>query len=76
MSQPQEKEYNFAGDESVRCRGKGAWDRDGKKGWYFGWVRVGERCWAVVLWDGEDDPDLVKAESIEIASETWISPTA
>lgn len=37
----------------------------------YGTVTVDGQKWAVVMWYGEDDPELFKAESLEVAGQVW-----
>lgn len=71
MREPQELEYEFDGDTTKPCRVATGYADAGRQGIYFGKVVVNSRYWAVVLFDGEDDPDLYKLESIEVAEQVW-----
>ncbi len=48
------------------------WDGAGKQGILYGIV-VTDREWAIVLWNGSEDPDLFKAEAVEIMEPKWSS---
>lgn len=62
-----------------RFRVKKGWDVAGQEGEYYDYVRVKGMKWAIVLFDGEEDPSLYKADGIEICSIQWhavpIKPT-
>ena len=65
-------EYDFSLDQTVRFKVAKNWYRAGEEGEYFGCIYVNGRFWAIVLFDGEDDPDMMKAESILIEGlEKW-----
>jgi len=53
---------------TVPCRIAKGWNREGRLGQYFGRIVVGDMEWAIVLWDGEEDPDVYKAAALEIAT--------
>lgn len=56
-----------------RCRVKNGWLRAGREGLYFATIAdepLGQP-WAVVLWDGEEDPDCFKAAGLEVVREEW-----
>lgn len=46
------------------------WEGAGKQGFLFG-ILVTDRKWAIVLWNGSDDPELFKAEAIEVMEPKW-----
>lgn len=48
----------------VRCVCRKDWDKAGHEGDYFGNVLIDGRNWALVLWDGEEDPDLYKSDAL------------
>lgn len=54
-----------------RCRIKKGWHEEGKEGFFYGIVHT-NRNWAIVVWDGDDDPDLFRAEGIETQTTNWI----
>ena len=53
------------------CRIKAGWHEADKKGVIYGAVVVDGRKWAVVMWYGEDEPELFKAEGLEVAGQVW-----
>lgn len=53
------------------CRIKDGWHEAGKEGVFCGILNVNGRRWAVVKWDDEKDPDMHKAEGVEISSKVW-----
>lgn len=55
----------------IRCRGKKNTDMAEAEGEYFGSVKIGDRWWAIVLWDALEDPDLYKTECLSIEQTTW-----
>lgn len=64
----------FKTHSSIRCKGKTGTDKENDKGYYIGLVSISERQqWAVVLWDGEEEPDLYKADCLMIIKEAWAS---
>ena len=70
MIMAHEIEFNFK-DETLRFRIKEGWDRCGAVGEYFGFIYVNTVKWAIVLFDDEEDPDMHKADGIEIETKTW-----
>lgn len=60
-------------DVTLRFKIKDKWDRVGQRGEYFGKISVNDMMWALVLFDGEDDPDLHKADSLLVEHKTWKS---
>lgn len=40
-------------------------------GWILATVEHNEMEWAVVAWDGDDDPDLHKMYGLDVAETTW-----
>ncbi len=63
-----EIDYDFRIDKTVACKIKEGFDGAGKTGQYFGNMVIKNIQWAIVLWDGEDDPDFFKAEGLLISS--------
>ena len=57
----------------VRCKGGLVTDRNDSFGHYYGSVIVNGRSWAIVVWDGEEDPDLCKAECLLFKTTSWTS---
>lgn len=51
------------GNETFPCKIKDGWKNFGKTGQYFGYVYI-FRPWAVVLWDGDEDPSYFKIERL------------
>ena len=49
------------------------YDKGGKTGQYFGNMMIGNTCWAIVLWDDEEDPDFFKADGLVIQQINWES---
>ena len=71
---PHDLEYDFSLDQTVRFKVAKNWYRADEEGEYFGHIRINDRVWAIVLFDGEDDPDMMKIESILIKGlENWES---
>ena len=66
-----ELKHNFEGTETRRFKIDEKWDRAGEEGEYFGLIWVGDRKWAIILFDGEEDPDLHKAESLLIEQKSY-----
>lgn len=64
---------DFNRDTTLRFKIKDGWDRAGEQGEYFGKISVNDMIWALVLFDGEDDPDLHKADSLLVGYEIWES---
>lgn len=75
---PDEEDFEFEMSQPgrVRCRIKKGWSQEGRKGYYYGWVAIEGRQWALVLFDDDEDPDLMKLESIELQKATWFSVDA
>lgn len=65
-------EYCFEGDEAIRCKGAKNTEKDQMYGVYYGYFYCRGQQWAIVLWDGDDDPDLYKASCILIEKKTWV----
>lgn len=66
-----EFDFGFSNDVTTRCKIKPDYYEADKEGEYFGYITINNRKWAVVLWDGEDDPDLFKAEGLLLAKTSW-----
>lgn len=64
---------DFNRDYTLRFKIKDGWDRAGEQGEYFGKISINDRIWALILFDGEDDPDLHKAESLLVEHKIWES---
>lgn len=58
---------------TTECRIKAGWHEADKKGVIYGTVVVDGRKWAVVMWYGDDDPELFKAEGLEVSGQVWAS---
>ena len=58
---------------TTECRIKTGWLGSGRKGVIYGVVEIDGRKWAVVMWYSEDDPDLFKAEGLEVCGQVWAS---
>lgn len=58
--------------EPKHCRvsTNGRWLEAGKEGQLYG-VLVTDQEWAIVIWDGDDDPSLYKAVAIEVMEPKW-----
>ena len=72
MSKSFKLDFNFSEEETLPCRIAKGWDGAGKTGQYFGNFMIGNMCWAIVLWDNEEDPDMHKIAGIEINQPHWI----
>ena len=68
----QEIDYEFETDETIPCRIREGWAYAGRTGQYFGNMIVKNIKWAIVLWDGSEDPDFHKAEGIEVTKNKWV----
>jgi len=64
-------DFDFSNDETIPCKIKDGWKESGRTGQYFGNIVVNNRCWAIVLWDDDEDPDMHKAEGILISEIQW-----
>ena len=64
-------DFDMRNDETVRCHIKDGWEAAGQEGEYFGNFHIKGRLWALVLMDDEDNPTLMKAESLKIAETVW-----
>lgn len=62
----------------LRCKIKHNFEYAGKMGELLTTVMTPQRIWAVVIWDGEDEPELYKADALLIGhTEThWKNLTA
>ena len=47
-----------------RYKIKDKWDRAGEEGDYFGWIEINGMKWAIILAEGEEDPDFYKADGL------------
>jgi len=54
----------------VKCRASIGSYEEGKEGLLLAIVDYGQR-WAVVIWDGEEDPTTHKAGSLDIEVSQW-----
>lgn len=59
-------------DEPIQVRVKSGWDQHGKTGVCFGWI-FKDQYWAIVVWDGGDDPETVKRDALEFLTQKWTS---
>ena len=46
----------------IPCTGKPSTDMENETGYLYGYVEVKGQSWGIVLWSGEDEPDLYKLE--------------
>lgn len=58
-------------DKPIDCQIKDGWEDAGKEGKCYGFVEIGQK-WAIVLWDGYNDPDLCKAGSLLTRVNEWV----
>ncbi len=59
--------HGHFGQGNLRVKIKRGWDGAGKSGTFFVWVQnSGGQRWAVVQWDGDDEPSLFKAVGLSI----------
>jgi hypothetical protein len=63
-------DFDFRDDKTSRCRIADGWQDSGKEGEFFGTIFVGQ-LWAIVLFDGEEDPSFLKAKAILVSETTW-----
>lgn len=54
------------------CMGKPKTDKSGEVGVFYGWINI-DRKWAIVRWEGDEDPDLYKAELLLIEENRMVS---
>lgn len=59
---------------SVRCKVADGWDNARQVGQYYGKVDCDGMLWAIVKWDKDEDPDLIKARAILIEHISWRKP--
>lgn len=57
--------------ENTRCRVKAGWEHAGREADLHATIEIGGRKWAVLVFDGDDDPDMYKAEALEMEGKTW-----
>ena len=62
----------FRFSQTKRCRVKREWEHAGKQGECYGYFFCLQK-WAIVCWDGDEDPDVIKAGALEIQKITWES---
>jgi hypothetical protein len=72
MNKTHEIDFNFSEEKTLPCRIADGWDNAGKTGQYFGNIMVNDIGWAIILWDGEEDPDMYKMSGIEINKPHWV----
>ena len=72
MSKSHKLDFDFREEETLLCRIAEGWENAGKTGQYFGNIMVNDMGWAIVLWDGEEDPDMHKIEGLEINKPHWV----
>lgn len=60
-------------DEAVECTGKPNTDKCECVGWFFGWIIVNGRKWAIVKWENNEVPDLYKADCLLVAEVKMVS---
>lgn len=48
----------------IRCKIKQGWDNAGRKGETVCSFFIRKQKWFVIMWDGEDDPSLHKADGL------------
>jgi len=66
------EDISFSTATSFPCRIMDGWDGAGKEGRYLGKFSVqGRNNWSIVIWDGEEDPDLHKTEGLELMVQKW-----
>lgn len=58
-------------DKPLDCQVKEGWDEAGKEGKCYGIVDI-QHKWAIVVWNGEDEPDMFKAGALLIRSNSWV----
>ena len=56
---------------NTKCRIQAGWGDEGKEGRLLSIVDVSDVEWAVVVWDGDDEPSLFKAVGLEVKQELW-----
>ncbi len=49
---------------------KSGWDDAGKRGLCYGYINL-DQSWAIVVWEAEEDPDLVKMRSLDEKLIIW-----
>lgn len=62
-------DFDFSLDETIRCRATYCELREGE---YFGNIMINGK-WAIVLWDGDDIPTIVRANQIQVEKKDWCS---
>ena len=62
----------------MRCKIKDHYEHAGRRGELLTTVATEQRLWAVVMWDGEDEPELYKADAllVEHTQTYWKNLTA
>lgn len=66
----EKKSMFYADPKHCRVSTRGKWMDAGREGQLYG-VMVADREWAIVIWDGDDEPTLFKAEAIEVMEPNW-----
>jgi len=62
-------EFDFCTDETRRCKGKDNTDKANCEGEYFGNIVVKKTRWAIILWDGDENPEFYDTNTILL--ERW-----
>jgi len=63
---------NLIWDTPCNCKGKENTDKSSWDGVFYGWIKIEGRKWAIVKWEGDEDPDLYKANLLLIEENRMI----
>jgi hypothetical protein len=69
--------YGSYGQADLPCRIAKGWHECGRLGVFICWVEAegNSQKWGVVVWENEDEPDLIKMSALEILREGyWRKP--
>ncbi len=60
--------HGYTDPKEVRI--KEGWEDVGKRGLCHGYINL-DQCWAIVVWNDSEDPELVKMRSLEEKFIVW-----
>lgn len=58
-------------NKPFKCRVMAGWEFSGRLCLCYGTLNIDSMWWAIVLWEDEEDPDLIKLNALEKESIVW-----
>ena len=57
----------------IACRIRQGWDEEGRMGVFCTTIQFpdNKQSWAVVIWDDDEDPALIKSAALELSVTEW-----